>query len=457
MATGNAKRFVELGVTPELSACLAAQITAGVGNSRALGELGVMPRASRLIATAVATKLIDVYQLTRAGIVPAVANEFAFQIGSGQPYLGAIATRGVSANAVANSGSPYQTMTRTTYFCRSAGGVNGVRVVLPIGWYVSTATNAETVQAGAYTTTCAIEYPLGTIAAVCTFGGLTTGSFTGGDTAVSDLANVIIPDGGEFAVRWWLNSVNGWCYRNDFPKRTGDGFNSGTTTADLTAVTTALGAVGTLSVAPLAVIGTTTSRSFLLIGDSLQYGGGTDTTTADGLQGIGARLIGDLRAFTNIGISSTRANQFTAANATRRIALQQYFSDVFDDYGINDCLTGATGAATAGEVTRIAGLFSSKRFYQSTMTPLTQGAFVNPDGSDQTLRTGYIPANDLNTLFAAGVSGVTGLVGVRAVAQNPFDANKWAAPGQTADGIHPTAAMYASIAANASGRNSLRS
>lgn len=378
-----------------------------------------------------------------------------------QPYLGAVSRRGFVSDNVANSGANYQTMTRTLYV--APHDLVGPRPLLPIGWYAPQANNTETVQAGSYTTTCSLEYPLGTIAAQYQFGGLTTGAFSGGAVAIPDAITKVIPAGATYAIRWWLNSVNGWCYRNNFPKVTGDGFNSGTTTADLTDGSGAgpaggLGNVGSLSVVPLGVIAQTTAKSVLLLGDSIQNGATTDTATAAGDQGIGARIVGPTLAYTNCGVSSTRASQFTAANASRRIALAQYFTHVFCNYGVNDCLSSIAAATTAGELARIVALFA-KPVVLSTITPVTNGsgsAWTSANGSDQVLSGNASTISNivdaLNALIRSGIAGAAGFVDVRAIVQNASAAQKWKAPSQTSDGVHPTAAMYATIASDAPGR-----
>lgn len=83
MATGNRKRFIELGLTPPLATELAAQITASTGNARRLRELGVASgKAAAIIAASVASHTVNLRQLSETGIVGPVAREFAVQIAS---------------------------------------------------------------------------------------------------------------------------------------------------------------------------------------------------------------------------------------------------------------------------------------------------------------------------------------------------------------------------------------
>lgn len=83
MATGNAKRFIELGMAPPLATELAAQITASAGNVRRLREVGIASgKAASIMAASVVSHTVNLNALTQTGIIPAVAKEFATQIAS---------------------------------------------------------------------------------------------------------------------------------------------------------------------------------------------------------------------------------------------------------------------------------------------------------------------------------------------------------------------------------------
>ncbi|MBO9580322.1 MAG: hypothetical protein J7498_05475 [Sphingobium sp.] len=82
MATGNARRFQELGVPSGTAKELAAQITASTGNVRRLGEMGFTPNASNIIAASVAAHTVNVRALCEAGVSSRVVAEFKTQIAS---------------------------------------------------------------------------------------------------------------------------------------------------------------------------------------------------------------------------------------------------------------------------------------------------------------------------------------------------------------------------------------
>lgn len=85
MANGNARRFIELGCSPQLGKELATQITTNVGNARRLMELGVMPREARIMAASVVSHTVNLNALVETSTIPAVGKEFAKQIADFTP------------------------------------------------------------------------------------------------------------------------------------------------------------------------------------------------------------------------------------------------------------------------------------------------------------------------------------------------------------------------------------
>lgn len=83
MATGNAKRFVELGLAPALSIELAKQITASAGDARRLKELGMVPGLAALVVPSIVSRSVNVMKLSELGMPARLVREFVAQIGSG--------------------------------------------------------------------------------------------------------------------------------------------------------------------------------------------------------------------------------------------------------------------------------------------------------------------------------------------------------------------------------------
>lgn len=85
MATGNARRFQELGIVGPLARELAAQITASSGNKFRLIELTMQGQAAAVVAAAVVSHTLSAAQIatmSAAGITGPVITEFKAQIAS---------------------------------------------------------------------------------------------------------------------------------------------------------------------------------------------------------------------------------------------------------------------------------------------------------------------------------------------------------------------------------------
>ena len=85
MATGNAKKFVEIGVAPRLARELATQITASVGNARRLRELGMIPTQAAIVVPLITSHSMTTIlrnRLAETGMPGRVIREFAAQIAS---------------------------------------------------------------------------------------------------------------------------------------------------------------------------------------------------------------------------------------------------------------------------------------------------------------------------------------------------------------------------------------
>lgn len=358
------------------------------------------------------------------------------------PYLGFADNRGMIPDSVASSGSAQQIMVRSLRYARAA--MSYPRPVIPIGWYVSS-TNVETVLAGTYGVRASIEYPIGTFTQL-TFGGSVTGSYAGGTYAVPDAAFVPIPRGATYAVKYWIDSPNGYIYTNNYAGLAGDAANVGATTADLTMSAMAGSSPGAVGHGPIGVIDTITQRSFFFIGDSLMAGHGTDTRDTSGDFGVGARIVGAMRGYCNAGRSSTTAAQFlSGSNSTIRVAIgNAYASDIVCNFGVNDCLNSVAATTTATNLRSIRALFPTKRFYQHTITPVTNGAgsaWAANDASDQVVNaTASSIIETLNGLIRLGLVTsnsipITGILDTKAAAQYKLSVQKFD-PGLTTEGIH---------------------
>lgn len=377
------------------------------------------------------------------------------------PYIGYVDNRGMWPDAVASSGSPIQVMVRSLRYARC--NIMYPRPRIPIGFYV-TSTNVETTLAGTYGVRASIEYPVG-VFTQCLFGGNVTGTYSGGSIAMPDPVLVGIPRGATYFVKYWIDSPNGYVYTNNYAGIAGDAANVATTTADLTMSAMAGSTPGAVGHGPIGVVDLTTQRSFFLIGDSLMSGAGTDTRDISGDFGVTARLIGARRGYSNSGRSSTSIEQYlTGANATLRNAEgNTYASDIVCNHGVNSALNSIASATFLANLRALRGIFPTKRFYQHTVTPLTNGggsAWALLDASDQVINPTASPLVDaynvgiLAGAIASNTINLSGVINTSAAVQYQLNAQK-IAPGLTSDGIHLNVARANAIVAGRTDANAL--
>ncbi len=82
MATGNAKRFIELGIPADVATSLANQITSGAPSVRRLQEMGWTFPSCSLMAAAITATTVDRNKLAASGVPAPIVREFAAQIAS---------------------------------------------------------------------------------------------------------------------------------------------------------------------------------------------------------------------------------------------------------------------------------------------------------------------------------------------------------------------------------------
>jgi hypothetical protein len=102
-----------------------------------------------------------------------------------------------------------------------------------------------------------------------------------------------------------------------------------------------------------------------------------------------------------MGRASINSGQFTSANASRRIAAQQYFTDIVSMIGRNDSYGSLIASLTA-----MYALFPSLRKYQGTITPTATSSAVALDGSDQTGGTNNANRVIANNIIRDGLNGL---------------------------------------------------
>ena len=369
-------------------------------------------------------------------IAQPVEARYISQQGGGVPLakLGFVATGGeLPQNSnVTNK----QMMARSFHVATTA--INAAQLVFPnfVG-------QKEVGIGASATVTASIEYPANTFTQV-TFGGSTSGTISNGGLLFSDMMTLgtQIPQGAIFWVRAYYTSTAGILYETN--GLITSGYDSSVFgVSGISDLTVTSGAVGTASIntyKPAAIIGLTTNKSVLIMGDSRVYGY-QDTTDTTGLQGY-ARLIGRYSGFANVGANGDEVKWFLS-NGAQRMKLVPYATHILTDYGVNDVMIEQSSVATIlAEWQTFIGLMGNTPVYWGTMEPestSTDNWATLIGQTTSSFNSGRVTLND--DLRQGKVSGIAGYVEVADTVESARDSGLWAVNGSanwlTPDGIHP--------------------
>ena len=360
-------------------------------------------------------------------------------------YTGLVATRCGLCEEINTTNR--QLMSRSSHVSREA--ITSLRVAIA-NWYVPVGSWVETGSGSSATVTASIEYPSGTFTQV-TFSGSASGVVSDGATLLSDPVSVTIPDNTPFWVRqYWVSTTGVLINPQDVSGAgtVGDGLEMGVSgITDKTMSGTVSGSDNYCP--PVAIIGTTTKPSVVIVGDSIAWGEGDLTGDTTGTFGILGRGLQASYAFTNLAQRGDDTALFIAGS-TRRQALFPYASHLICQYGFNDIYGAARSAATvlANQATirgYMKGLGSEKFAYQTTITPKSTS-------TDSWATTGNQTADGLNgtrLTVNAGIRGLAYYIELADQVESARDSGKWkvtgSAFGYTADGVHPNTAGYALV------------
>lgn len=361
-------------------------------------------------------------------------------------YTGLVATRCLAPISLNTTNK--QLMARSPHYSRTA--ITSLQVVLP-NWYVNPAsTHAELGTGADATVTASIEYPEGVFTQIL-FSGIASGTVPNIGQLVSDACAVTIPINTLFWVRVFFQSTGGVL-------TVGHDLNGGSTPGcglevavsgltDKTMSGTVTGADNEYS--PVAIIGTTTNRSVVIVGDSIGLGDTTRETVGDasGDFGVVARSIGPLYAYASYCQNGDQGEDLVASH-TNRVALFQYASDLICEYGNNDVWTiSASVAAVQSTLQTIwsymTDLGPEKKAYQTTITTRTTST---DNWATTTNQTTASSANEgrrltLNAWLRALPTGLNGCFDITTVLETGLGTGLWivngAANAYTSDGTHP--------------------
>jgi len=255
-----------------------------------------------------------------------------------------------------------------------------------VSWYNNEVTYGGT--SGSLTVSAAIEYPIGGTRQRITFSGGNNGTCPAGGNLSSDLITLTtpIPNGAKYRI--WQEHVNPVDYvyvdQNCYPDDNGDlmvynnsGFGSYSVTNGTWAQISALKSGNTpygYAMRPAVIFGVTTSPqpAIAAIGDSRTVGKG-DYADYSRLLGSSERGYGALVAVARYGLNGETGTYFAASAPKRQALINQYFTHVACDYGINDIEIGGltTVAQFQTMLSAIAATLPGLPFYPCTIRPHT--------------------------------------------------------------------------------------
>ena len=367
------------------------------------------------------------------------------------PYTGFLAT-GTGIAGACNT-SNFQMMSRSPHFARDA--IKSLAVILP-GWYginPATATNTEHTIGANTGYTASIEYPSGTFKQI-TFAGSASGTVTDGGQLTSDQTTIAIPRGALFWIRVFYQNTAGIIFSSSTggPNVENGGIlrfgASGVT--DQTMGGTITSSTSTSIFTPLAIIGTTTQRSFALIGTSRNWGYLDSKQGSNADVGNLARSIGKFAGYANLGVGGDRFDYFIASH-TNRVAIAQYASDAIIEHGINDLTAGRALASILADQQTLRGyLPSSMKVNCVTVEPVSTSSDSWATTTNQTINSNNPTRVLFNNAQRALPAGFATCLDIADVVESGRDSGKWTLQygTPTTDGTHETLALYQAVAAS---------
>lgn len=365
------------------------------------------------------------------------------------PYTGFVATRGLQPDMINSTNR--QVMSRTPHFSRTL--ITSFRIIIP-NWYINSSL-VETGSGSGLDVTASIEYPSGTFTRV-TFSGSITGTVPNNSLLISDPITVTIPDDTLFWSRIYGVSTTGIVQLSSQgigATALGNGLEQGV--SGITDKTMG-GTVTNVSqgYGPIALIGTTSYPSYLMIGDSIMFGT-TDVIQPNGFGDIGpwARAVGPLYGYVKCARTGDTAFRLVSSH-TNRGALFKYATHFITNYGSNDLfVSGRSSAQLQTDLTTISGYQASLGIgglsYFSTISPRNQSSdgwitLINQSQSNAAAEANRITVNT----FLRGLT-IGPIFETANALESSLNSGLWlvnpSANFYTPDGTHPTSDAIISL------------
>lgn len=340
------------------------------------------------------------------------------------PYTGQVATRCRISTSFYNGNK--QMMATSRHVCRD--DVSSLQLVFA-NWYVDN-NGVEQAPGASATITASIEFPIGVLTQV-KFSASASGTIADGSNLVSDAVSVKIPKGAIFWIRSYYTNTAGVIFhtlRDNFGGEASNTGPSGITDQTMSGSVVSSVPTATGSYCPVAIIGTTTVPSVILIGDS-RVEHGTDIMNAAGYIGNLERSIAPLCATINCGKGGEGPGT-VKTNMTRRAALgNSYCKYAIIQEGINDInLLSIAGATVAASIATMVGQFTIPT-YTATIEPVSTSSDNWATVANQTTMANEAQRVILNNAIRSGISGAAGYFEIADFFEPSRNSGKWKADG----------------------------
>jgi lysophospholipase L1-like esterase len=204
---------------------------------------------------------------------------------------------------------------------------------------------------------------------------------------------------------------------------------------------------------PIAIMGRTsvkkpTTKSALLVGDSIMWGTGDSTTPRDYI-GYTQTALYNKRPLVVIARPSETAQGFNVVtNRMFRMQMIKHCGFVVSNYGINDIRASRTLAQVQNDLLAIWNMFNKMGLpvFQNTITPSTTSTDSWATTGNQTPESSNAVRVQVNDWIRTVPSPLSGYFEIADLAETARNSGIWKA-GYTSDGLHPNATGHSALAA----------
>ena len=323
-----------------------------------------------------------------------------------------------------------------THFARD--DISTLQVVFP-NWYVDYggSTFLETGSGAAITIEASVVYPAGIFTRI-TFSGNTSGTIPNGGKLTSDVASVSIPKGKAFQIRYNLVAPSGTPYIELLYSGVGGSkfeYSASPVTNKVLGglITNTVAGIGYM---PTAIIGLTSCKSVMVIGDSKCRGAADVADSSLSVGNLCRSLNINYIADGNFGVSADTLTRFKVSN-TMRFDTMQYFKNIIIEYGISDMALHLNEYVKSLYLEIISKIPDNKGVGVCTIEPKTTSTDAWATTTNQTVIADEFWRLDFNSWIRGGsILDADFYIDLDYACSSSYNSGFWAVPSKTTDGVH---------------------